>query len=214
MLFVRLKALNKIVYSLSMKFRYQILFLSLTWLLFACPPAKIDRDLTKIQENNMDLPDLRERYYKGLKFKLSDLFTNDYNNEYVIQDDALTMAIYDIDVNFSIEEFSMDEAELIQYGFEEETDLISAVHDNYVFKRLETLDGGISSIKKTSSKCKYPCLVQVMHGNSSFYGEPSTYMMATIEANKKFYVLHLIGIEENMGYLFDDFENILSSVTL
>lgn len=161
----------------------------------------------------MDLPDLREQYYQGVYFKLSDLFSDDYNTEYVIQDDALTKALYDIDVNFSIEVFTKDEAELIQYTFEEEIDLLNAVHDNYVYKRLETLNEGSASIKKTYDKCKFPCLTQIIEGNSSYYGEPSTYMMATFEADNKYYVIHLIGVEKNMGYLYDDFEAILESLT-
>lgn len=214
MLFVRQIPYSKIVYSLSMKFKFWFILVCLSWGLYGCPPTKYKTDLDKIKDNNMDLPDCREQYYEGLRFKLSDLFHNDYNTEYVMQDNALTMALYDIDVNFSIEYFTKSEAELIQFTFEDEIDALNAVHDNYVFKRLETLNEGESSIKKNNLKCKYPCVSQVIHGGSYFYGEPSTYLIATVEANDKYYVIHLIGIEKNMGYLYDDFEAIIESLTI
>jgi hypothetical protein len=198
-----------------MKFNFKFIPLFvLTAVLYGCPPTNTQSDLSKVQDNNMDFPELREQFYKGLYFKLSNLFQDDYNTEYVIQDDAQTMSIYDMDVKFSIEVFSNEEAQLIQYTFEEEIDPLNAVHDNYVFKRLETLEEGRASIKKSSPSCKFPCLVQVIHGTSSIYGEASSYFMATVEADNQYYVIHLIGVEKHMGYLFDDFEAILASLRL
>lgn len=209
-----MKSINEMVYSLQMNRKIVFIFLPLLVLLTACPPTKFKTDLDKVKDNNMDLPDLREQYYEGLRFKLSDLFVDDYNDDYVIQDDALTRVIYDMDLNFSIEVFTKEEAELIQFTFDEEITALDAVHDNYVYKRMETLNDGFSSIKKMEKKCKYPCLTQVLHGKSSMFNEVSTYFMATVEANDRYYVIHMIGVERNMGYMHDDFNAILASITL
>lgn len=199
-----------------MKFNLKfILLISVAFVLLGCPPANIQTYLSKVQDNNMDFPDLRDQYYKGIFYKLSNLFQNDYNTEYVIKDDALTMSLYEMDVKFAIEVFSKDEAELIQYTFEDSIDALNAVHDNYVFKRMETLEGGRASIKTDFKDCKYPCLVQIIQGSPNpEFGESSSYFMATVEADNKFYVLHLIGVEKHMGYLFDDFKDILISLHL
>lgn len=208
-----MKSINEMVYSLQMNRKISFILLPLLFALTACPPTKYKTDLDKVKDNNMDLPDLREQYYEGLRFKLSDLFADDYNNEYVIQDNALTRVIYDMDLNFSIEVFSKEEAKLIQFTFDEEISPLDAVHDNYVYKRMETLTDGVSSIKKKDKNCKYPCVTQVLHGKSSLFNEVSSYFMATVEANDRFYVIHLIGVERNMGYMHDDFNAILASLT-
>jgi hypothetical protein len=197
-----------------MKISRILIVLPLLLVLYACPGASHKSDLKKIQENNMDLPDLRDRAYSGIRFKLSDLFRNSYNDDFVIQDNAKTMAIYGIDLNFSVEVFDKDEAELIQFAFDDEISALDAVHDNYVLKRMETFEEGEASIKKPCSKdVKYPGYTQVLHGKNLFYGDMTTYMMATVEIDNEYYVFQLIGKRENMGYLFDDFEDILVSIT-
>lgn len=194
--------------------RFTSLVLLLT-VLSGCPQTTYKSNLQKIQDNNMDLPELRDRRYKGIRFKLSDLFSHDYNNQYVIKDDAAIRVIYEIDVNFSLERFDADEAELFQFAFEEEISALDAVHDNYVIKRLETFDEeGKASIKKSCPKeVKYPGYIQVLHGNGAYYGEPASYFMATLEIDGEYFVFQMIGKKENMGHLYDDFVDIIASVT-
>ncbi len=161
----------------------------------------------------MDLPDLSRSYYKGITYMLSDLFDTDYNDDYVINDDADTRIIYDINVNFSIEAFSKEEAETISYAFDDEIDLLNAVHDNYIIRRKESVYEFASSVKKElPSSVSYPGYIQVIHGSEYDESLGTTYFTATLEANGQYYVFQMIGKRENMGYLYDDFIDILSSV--
>lgn len=161
----------------------------------------------------MDFPDLEKAYYNGIYYKISKLFSNDYNDNYVIQDNAKTKAIYSMDLNFSVEMFDEAEAELLQFGFEEDISKIDAVHDNYVIRRANTLEEPSVSIKKETPKSVgFHGYIQVVEGTSSYYDEPASYFTATLEIDNEFYVFQLIGKKENMGYLYDDFIDLLSSV--
>lgn len=187
-----------------------ILLLTLT----ACPPKRNNKDeLKQIQDNHMDFPKLRKMYYNSIHYKLSELFSQDYNKSYVIQDVAETRAIYSMDLKFSIEVFTEDEAELMEYVFEDEINSFDAVHDNYVLKRASTLIDPMVSIKKeTPSSVGFPGYIQVIEGSYYDYQDPLSYFTATLNIDGEYYVFQLIGKQENMGYLYDDFIDILSSV--
>lgn len=160
----------------------------------------------------MDLPDLNRTYYKGISFFISDLFEHDYDDEYTIQSDANTQIIYDLGLRFSVEMFDSDEAETIQYSFDGETDPLNAVHDNYVIKRQQSLYENAVSIKKEFNTSKFNGLIQVVHGDE--YGDllTTSYFTATLEVEDRYFVFQLIGKRENMGYLYDDFTDLLHSV--
>ena len=191
---------------------YSIL-LSSVFLLTACPAPRTKSKLKAIQENNMDFPDLEKRYYEGIEFWLSDLFETDYDDSYALTDDASTRIIYEMDLNFSVELFDQDDAETIKYGFDQEIDLIDAVHDHYILKREESLFEPSTSIKKElPANVGFPGYIQVVHGANSSYDDLSTYYTATIQVGTDYYVFQLIGKKESMGYLYDDFIDILKSV--
>lgn len=160
----------------------------------------------------MDLPDPERNYFEGITYQLSNLFENDYDEDYVLSNTAETKIIYDVDLNFSVEVFNEDEAEVFQYGFEEDIDLLNAVHDYYVIRRQSSLFESTVSIKKPlPSSVDYEGFIQVIDGGIYEY-DGSSYMTATMKVNDKYFVFQLIGIKENMGYLYDDFIDILSSV--
>ncbi|NRA10770.1 MAG: hypothetical protein HRT57_02295 [Crocinitomicaceae bacterium] len=183
------------------------------FLVTACPEKSPKSALELIQENNMDLPKPLGYYHKGINFKLSELFMRLNFNDMVIQDDADVRVIPELYLYFTVESFSRSEAEAFQYAFEEEIDELDAVHDAYLGKRLSTLDESNVSIKKAvPSSVKYPGYIQVISGSEFKNEDPLTYFMATLQINSKFYVLQLIGKKENMGYLHDDFIEIISSV--
>ncbi len=191
-----------------------VLLSALFLLLTACPGSSHKNDIKKLQENGMDFPDPRNESFRGVDFRISDMFVNDYSDSYVIQDNALTMVVYAIDVNFSIEEFTEDEAEVFQFSFEEEINALDAVHDHYVIRRARTLDNPTISIKKELPKTvKYPGYIQTIHGSSDEdYNFDSSYFTATLEIDGNFYVVQMIGKRSNMGYLYDDFIDILNSI--
>lgn len=197
-----------------MKFGKFILYTALVFTLSACPGNSYKDDLKSIQDNNMDFPDLQKTYYDGINFELSSLFRDDYSDYYVIQDNALTKVIYGIDVHFSIEAFSEDEAEDIRFTFEEDIDHLNAVHDHYVYKRANTLSEPIVSIKKElAENVRYDGYIQVIHGTGDdYYQDESSYFTASLKIGDEYYIVQLIGKRVNMGYLYDDFLDILSSI--
>lgn len=183
------------------------------FLLTACPPIRTKSKLDALKKNNMDFPDLRKTYYEGIEFWLSDLFEMDYDDSYVLTDVAMTRIIYEIDLNFSVDYFDRNAAENIKYRFDENITALDAVHDYYILKREESLFEPITTIKKELPKSvEFPGYIQVVHGSNSSYDNPSSYFTATIQVDKDFYVFQLIGKKENMGYLYDDFLDILKSI--
>lgn len=163
----------------------------------------------------MDFPDLRSQRYSPIKFQLSELFDRDFGMDYTIQDNASGFIIYALEIHFSIERFGSDEIEMIQFAFDDEIPAIDAVHDNYILKREASIEDGETGIKKElPSTVKFPGYIQVIDGATSSYSENLSYFTATLEIADEYYVFQLIGKAENMGYLYDDFIDILSSVKL
>lgn len=161
----------------------------------------------------MDLPEPLGFSHKGLNFKLSKLFERSSYNNMVIQDDAAVRVISQLSLYFTVESFSQSEADAYAYSFDTEIDPLDAVHDVYSEKRLETLDEYTVSIKKAVPKSvKFPGYIQVLSGSRHKNDQPTTYFMSTIQVGNKYYVFQLIGKEDNMGYLHDDFIKILSSI--
>ena len=198
-----------------MKFAIFTFLIGALFLLTACPGSRPQSALKRLQENGMDFPDLRSQRFSVVRFQLSKLFDRDYGVDYALQDNAIGFVVYDIDVHFSVERFATDEVELIQFAFEDEIAPLDAVHDNYILKREASLSNAETGIKKElPNSVKFPGYVQVVEGARSDYGETSSYFTATLEIGNDYYVFQLIGKEENMGYLYDDFIDILSSVRL
>ena len=161
----------------------------------------------------MDFADLHQQYYKGITFDLDRMFCSDYDAEYTLKQDAFTRVVFDLNLNFSVEVFDAGEAETIQYVFDEETDPLNAVHDNYVIKRLESLEQPVASVKKElPEEIGHKGFIQTIHGTESSYEDDASYFTATIEYKDNYYVFQMIGKRENLGYLYDDFLDILRSV--
>lgn len=162
----------------------------------------------------MDFPDLRTRYYSLINFQLSRLFDTDYAIDYALQDNASGFVIYEMDVYFCVEEFDEEAAETIKFSFDNDSiAAIDAVHDHYLWRRMESLQDAELGIKKElPASVLFPGYIQVITGVQSEYEESSSYFTATLAINNKYYVFQLIGKEENTGYLYDDFIDILSSV--
>lgn len=180
----------------------------------ACPGSGYNNnDLKALQKNGMDFPDLRKMYYNGIHFMISDMFVNDYADNYTLMDNAETRIVYALDLNFSVETFTKRDVEAIQYAFDTEISGLDAVHDNYIIKRKKSLFDPSASIKKPTPKSvKYPGYIQVVSGSPYSNENPSAYFMATLEIDNDIFVFQMIGTHKNMGYLYDDFIDLLSSV--
>lgn len=189
--------------------------IAVVFLTTACPDVQSPQQsqLKRIQDNNMNLPELQLTNYEGIEFMLSDFFRKDYDDSYVLTDNAMTRVIEAIDVYFSVELFTNEDAEIIQYSFDEDLSPIDAVHDNYVLKREDSVFEPSVSIKKALPKeVAFDGYIQVVHGANSSYSERSSYFIATVQVGIDYYVFQMIGKEENMGYLHDDFLAIMRSV--
>tara|TARA_Y100000385_G_C13108574_1_gene650238 strand:+ start:8049 stop:8648 length:600 start_codon:yes stop_codon:yes gene_type:complete len=198
------------------KFLQTIPLFGLLFILTACPPsANRSSPIEQIKNNGMDLPDLQPKSYNGIIFELSSLFELDYTKQYVLTDYASTHVIYMMDLNFSVEYFDNDDAGYYQYSFEEDIELLDAVHDNYILKRQASLEEYDVTIKKPVPKeVGFPGYIQVVHGSANSYSESSSYFTATLQVGKEFFVFQMIGKQENMGYLYDDFIDLLASVRI
>ena len=196
-----------------MKTRFFFLGLLCLFILTACPSSEYQPSLKKIRDNKMDFPQLEKRYYHGIHFKLSKLFRADFNPKYVIKNKAFTRRIDDLSVYFSIEAFSDKEAAKYQFGYTDQIDKLNAIQDFYILKRENSLSEPITSIKKnTPKKVGFKGVIQTVEGSIYEDGITSNYLTATLKIDKKYYVFQLISNNENMGYLYDDFIDILISV--
>lgn len=191
-----------------------LLFLPLVFLLFACPPSR-KSDLKQIQANNMDLPHLNYVGYEGIDFALSDLFDNEYTTDFAYSgDDAMCRVIRSLDVYFSVEVFgAMDVVDFSEELNSNSSDELMIVQDFYVGKRVNSLYKPMVSIKKeVPNSVKFPGVIQVVKGNEYEFESPTNYFTSTLKVGNQYYVFQMIGKAENMGYLYDDFIDILSSV--
>lgn len=197
----------------SMKLIHLSFLILLSFLFTACPEIRQENAQEKLFKNNMDLPDLKRVNYHGISFKLSKLFEDSYDTDFVIKDDAMTQIIQELDLNFSAEKFSKSDAEMIKFQLSEYLDNVDAVHDHYVYKRQSTLESYFTSVKKKGPReSGYPSVIQTIEGSSYEDGDTVTYFMGTVDVNDNYYVFQLIGKKQHMGYLYDDFLAILKSV--
>jgi hypothetical protein len=195
-----------------------IFFIGIAFVITACPSGNgRQSDLKRIQENNMDLPDLYTESFEGIDFQLSELFKKDYQNDHTLKgSSAFCKKIRGIDTHFTLEVFDDYDVNQFTEEFEDsdgQLNPLDVVHDYYILKRHESLSNPGLSIKKILPKrVKQKGYIQIVEGSKYASGTGSTYFTATIEIKGEYYVFQLIGVADNMGYLYDDFLDILASV--
>lgn len=159
----------------------------------------------------MDLPDLKSQSYHGIKFKLSDVFVESFRNSFVItRDDAMVREIKEIDVFFSVERFSSEKINNLKTYFDDRASDHDAVHDYYLEQRCEDLDLEERSVKRKLEDLKYPTYIETVISTDSY--KTLSYFIATMKVDAECYVFQFIGSHDCMGYLYDDFIDLLSSV--
>jgi len=197
-----------------MRLLNSISLLSFVFILMACPSNR-KSDLKQIQANDMDLPNLNYVGYEGIDFALSDLFDKEYTTDFAFSgDDAMCRVIRSLDLYFSVEVFgAMDVVEFGEEINQSSSDELNIVQDFYVGKRVNSLfDPTVSIKKEVPNSVKFPGFIQVVKGKEYEYEEPTNYFTATLKVGNQYYVFQMIGKAENMGYLYDDFVDLLSSV--
>ncbi len=194
-----------------MKFLKITFFLLLGTILFSCT---VKNDLRRLQKNDMDFPDLKSQSFKRITFLKPEMLSVGYNESYVLSSTNLTFQNYSLDIFFSVELFDEIDVETIQFSFDDEDiSALDAIHDNYIFKRSKSLHSFETSVKKpVPNSVGFSGYTQVVHGKTYDNEEDASYFIATIEVENEYYVFQMIGKRENMGYLYDDFIDILSSI--
>lgn len=183
-------------------------------LLFACSGGTYRPTSKILSDNHMDFPDLEKKQYKNIEFEISPLFTTAINSNFTFKSNALKRVIYDINLNFSIEVFSESEASKLQNKFSVQTDGLNSIHDYYISKRESSIYLPAVSIKKSIPKMKgKKGYIQVIEGSTYSNRTVNSYFTSTLKIGRQYYVFQLIGKKDCMGYLYDDFENILASVS-
>lgn len=196
-----------------MKFIYIPSLFTMLFVLTACPGRQYENAQKKLYKNHMDLPTAVKRSHDGIHFKISELFENSYDKDFVLKANATTKIIYDLDLNFSVESFDKNEAEAFKFAFSDDIDLLNAVHDQYIVKRQNSLYDHFTSIKKKAPKnVGFNGITQTIEGKTYEDEGFCTYFMSTIQVGDKYYVFQMIGMKDNMGYLYDDFLEIIKSI--
>ena len=62
--------------------------------------------------------------------------------------------------------------------------------------------------KELPKDVKLDGYIQTVHGTDYTYEDESSYFTATVMFEGQVYVFQMIGKKENMGYLYDDFEDL------
>lgn len=191
-----------------------IFILSLVVLLFIGCGGKTNQPANIVlSENHMDFPEVEKQKYKNIQFEISPLFLAEKKPNYVLKPHAFSRIIYELNLHLSIEVFSELEAKKIQLKFEESTDQLNAIHDYYISKRENSLYASHHSIKKDLPKMKNKTgVIQVLQGATYSGSVANSYFTSTLKIGNQFYVFQLIGKQDCMGHLYDDFESILASV--
>ena len=96
-----------------MRFYTFIAFIVALFIATACPSIDYDSAQKRLKENNMDFPDPKKEIYKDIEYMLSDMFVFGYDNHFTLSTNADTKVIYDLGINFSVEVFEPEEAEVI-----------------------------------------------------------------------------------------------------
>lgn len=203
--------------------KYTVIFslILISVVLTGCPSDESNgranlSDLEKLQNNGMDFPNIERFDFGGLRYRLSNLFYNSGYTGFVLADDYDVKVNDELNLYFSIERFTLSDAESIRYEFDiDSMSLLDAVHDNYAIKRNASLEEATISIKKAvPESVGFTGVMQTISGVNYEDIPPNTYFFASLEVGDDIIVVHLIGKEENMGYLYDDFIDIISSISL
>ncbi len=196
-----------------MKLSTIFLLLGILFLTTACPGVRTKSNSKKLEENNQNFPDLERFHFEDISFMKPEMFDKEYAENYILSEVSETFIAYDIYIHLSIELFDKDQLEIIQYAQDNTQKDLDALHSHYINRRVNSLyDSNVSIRKEVPKSVGFKGYTQIVHGKSNSYDEPISYFIATIQVKNDFYVFQLIGKKDNMGYLYDDFINLLSSV--
>ena len=196
-----------------MKWSTFFILIGILMLTTACPGPRGKSNAKKLNENNQNFPDLERYVFEDISFMKPEMFDKEYSENYILSDIYETFTAYDVYIHLSVELFDNEQLQIIQYAQDNQLKDLEALHNHYIERRINSLyKSNVSIKKKVPKSVGFKGYTQVVHEESNEYSEPSSYFIATIQVKNEFYVFQLIGKKENMGYLYDDFINLLSSI--
>lgn len=169
--------------------------------------------IKKIQQNKMDFPDPEKRMHSGFSFELSKLFTDSYTSNFVLQKQATTKSISDINIFFSVETFDKSAIDRVRFAKETNDSDLELIHNYYLGIRMNSLyEKSLSTRKNLPKKVGFKGYTQQVIGRTQYDEKKTTYLTASVQIDQQIHVFQLIGPSENMGYFYDDFIRILESI--
>jgi hypothetical protein len=179
----------------------------------SCKSKNYKTSKNELMSKQMDFISFEERFYKGIKFQLPSNFRTKERPKFTLKSNSFAEYMPELNLYFSIERFTQKEGIKIQNEFTENTSMLDAINDQYIYKRQASLYNSYTSVKKEiSSNLKYNGCMQVIQGETYDGYDKNCYFTATIQVLDEYYIIQLIGPKNNMGYLYDDFNEIISSV--
>lgn len=186
--------------------------------LASCGPTKVDKTntLEKFRLNGYDFILDQKEKYQTIQFKIPSCFLRNHYGA-GMTNNPLERFTNTYNGYFSVERFHTHDR---TYRFVADeimtSDELNLFHDAYVKARLNTVQSGVSSLKKsTPKKVKFPGLIQVVHSMGDEYSNDELYyVIATLKVKNDFYIFQWAVRKEMLGYTYDDIEDILATVRL
>lgn len=186
-------------------------------LLFACvsEDKESQNSFEAFKQNDYDFTLDKKMTYKNLELSIPSSFKKYFGTFLTVSNDSKVLFSNAIGAHLSIERFSeKDINRPFVDGFIIEKDLLNTFQDAYAFKRYNSLNDGLMSIKKDLfNTSKKRGVIQIVRGSTSnLYDEFLLYATATIQLKDEFYVFQFITTADMMNYAYDDFKRMLFSV--
>lgn len=178
-------------------------------------PGSVNKTQKEIEKNNLNLPNPKYLNHLGIRFGLSEIFTQNFYYDYSLKKaDAVSFIAEDVSIHLSIEKYTPSEMVSIQYKNDlENQPNLDALRDYYAHKRFLSLERAIVSepielFSKTGKKGWLQSVEEVLEDD--YYN--LHYAIGTISHKGNYYVFQFVSGKKNMPYLLDDFLEIIKSV--
>lgn len=198
-----------------MDMRSHLIIVALLGFVLSGCPDSVNKTQKEIEKNNLNLPNPKFQNHLGIRFGLSEIFTQNFYYDFSLKKtDAVSFIAEDVSIHLSIEKYTPSEIVSIQYknDVEGQSDL-DALHGYYADKRFLSLERAIVSepIEIFSKTGKKGWLQSVEEADEDdYYG--LHYAISTISHKGNYYVFQFVTGKKNMPYLLDDFLEIIKSV--
>lgn len=191
------------------------LFFPLSFILYGCPTPQNEVEKI-IEENKMDLPNLKPHNQLGISYELSELFTISNYQTITIKstsNSSVSYATADQSILFTIEKFSPSEITTLQFSSEtDDQSDIEVLHNYYCNAILNSNYNTVSSeIENLFPKTRKKGILQHIESTSN-ENNRLHFFLASIHFKGNYYVFQFIAGKQIMPYLYNDFLKIITSI--